>query len=104
MTTTFDSRERGYENKHAHDQEVEFKIAAHVHHLIGLWAAEEMQLNKADAEKYAQSMAELGVGQQPQLRIKEQLQKDFSAAGVEIDVEAIGKKMQELMQAAKSNK
>ena len=102
MTTTFDSRERGYENKYAHDQEVEFKMAARANHLIGLWAAGLLQLSGNAAEEYSQSIVEKGMHKQSQATIKEQLQKDFSAAGLDIDIKEIEKKIDAVLQDVKN--
>ncbi len=49
--STFDERENAYENKFAFDEETKFKIAARANKLLGLWAAE--LLGKDDAEAYA---------------------------------------------------
>jgi hypothetical protein len=37
--TTFDKREKGFENKFAHDEELRFKATARRNKLLGLWAA-----------------------------------------------------------------
>ena len=37
--TTFNDREKGFENKFAHDEEMQFKAAARRNKLLGLWAA-----------------------------------------------------------------
>ena len=36
--TTFNDREKGFENKFAHDAEMQFKAAARRNKLVGLWA------------------------------------------------------------------
>ena len=38
--TTFDDRERAFEAKYAHDQELQFKVAARRNRLVAAWAAE----------------------------------------------------------------
>ena len=42
--TTFDDRERAFETKFARDEEMAFRIAARRNRLLGVWAAEQMQL------------------------------------------------------------
>jgi hypothetical protein len=46
--TTFDDRESAYENKFAHDEELNFKAEARCNKLLALWAAEK--LGKSDDE------------------------------------------------------
>ena len=54
--TTFDEREKGFESKFAHDQELEFKAVARRNKLFGLWAAERMGLSQDGADQYAQAV------------------------------------------------
>lgn len=100
MTTTFDDRERGYENKFAHDQEVEFKISARMAHLVGLWAAEKINLASDAAEAYADRLVELVVKKNFKTLIAEQLQKDFTNAGLAIDIKSIIAEIEKLAQVA----
>ena len=54
--TTFDDRENAFENKFAHDAEMQFKSDALRNKLLGLWAAGLMGLEGAAAETYAQEV------------------------------------------------
>jgi len=65
--TTFDDRENAFENKYAHDAEMQFKADARRNKLLGLWAAELLGKSGADAEAYA----------------KEVVKSDFEEAGHE---------------------
>ena len=40
--TTFDDRQKAFETKFAHDEEMRFRILARRGKLIGLWAAEKL--------------------------------------------------------------
>ena len=40
--TTFDEREKGFEAKYKHDQELQFKVEVRRNKLLGLWVAELM--------------------------------------------------------------
>jgi hypothetical protein len=51
---TFDEREKGFENKFAHDAEMQFKAEARRNKLLGLWAAGV--LGHADPEAYAKEV------------------------------------------------
>lgn len=51
--TTFDDRESAFENKFAHDEEMNFKAQARANKLLGLWAAEKMGKTGDDAAAYA---------------------------------------------------
>ena len=97
--TTFDDRENAFENKFAHDAEMQFKAEARRNKLLGLWAAELMGKSGDEAASYA----------------KEVVKADFEEAGHEDVVrkvagdlgdksspEAIRIKMDELLTVAKA--
>ncbi|RMH50588.1 MAG: DUF1476 domain-containing protein [Alphaproteobacteria bacterium] len=58
MSTTFDERERAFENKFAHDQEMQFKAIARRNKLLGLWAAGLLGLSGEAANEYAMSVVQ----------------------------------------------
>jgi hypothetical protein len=49
----FKDREKGFESKFAHDEEMRFKIMNRRNKLLGLWAAGEMGKSGAEADTYA---------------------------------------------------
>ena len=54
--TTFDDRENAFEAKFAHDESLRFRILARRGKLIGLWAAQKLGKDGADAEAYAKTV------------------------------------------------
>ena len=54
--STFDDRENAFENKFAHDAEMQFKADARRNKLLGLWAAELMGKTGDDAAEYAREV------------------------------------------------
>jgi hypothetical protein len=52
----FDEREREFEARFKHDQELQFKVTARRNKLLGLWAAERMGLQANAAETYAREV------------------------------------------------
>src|SRR3546814_4336449 len=58
MMTTFDNREKAFEEKFAHDAEITFRIAARRNRLLGLWAAERMKLTSEEADAYAKAVVQ----------------------------------------------
>ncbi|MBV9859746.1 MAG: DUF1476 domain-containing protein [Alphaproteobacteria bacterium] len=56
--TTFDDREKDFENRFKHDEELRFKVIARRNRLLGLWAAQRMGLAADAAEAYARSVVD----------------------------------------------
>ena len=54
--TTFDDREAAYENKFAHDAELEFLAEAARNKALAYWASELMGRSANEAAKYAKSV------------------------------------------------
>ena len=65
--STFEDRQNAFENKFAHDSEMQFKAEARRNKLLGLWAAELMGKSGDEADAYA----------------KEVIKADFEEAGDE---------------------
>lgn len=53
---TFKDRENAFENKFAHDADMQFKAEARRNKLIGLWAAELLGKTGDDADAYAREV------------------------------------------------
>jgi hypothetical protein len=56
--TTFDERERDFEARYKHDQELQFKVKARRNRLLGMWGAERMGLSGDAAREYAKEVVE----------------------------------------------
>jgi hypothetical protein len=54
--TTFDDRENAFENKFAHDADLQFRAEARRNKLLGLWAADLMGKSADDAASYAKDV------------------------------------------------
>jgi hypothetical protein len=54
--TTLQDREKEFETRFKHDQELQFKINTRRNRLLGLWAAERMGFPAEDAAAYAKSV------------------------------------------------
>jgi hypothetical protein len=87
--TTFDDRESAFENKFAHDEEMQFKITARRNKLVGLWAAEQMGLTSEEADAYAKSVVQADFEEAGDEDVVRKLLGDLTSAGVETDDTAI---------------
>ena len=92
--TTFNEREKGFEQQFAHDEDLKFKATARRDRLLGLWAAEKLGLGGADAAAYAK---EVVVAQIENHDVFSKIRKDFDAKGVKVPDDEIRRVMLELM-------
>lgn len=60
-TRLFEDREKEFEAKYRHDQEVEFRIQNRRNKLLGLWAAEQLGLSDQHAAAYAKEVVMAGL-------------------------------------------
>ena len=83
--TTFDEREKGFESKFAHDQEMAFRITARRNRLLGQWAADLMSLTAAEADSYSKSVVQADFEEAGDEDVIRKLLGDLTNAGVDID-------------------
>ena len=99
--STFDEREKSFEKKFVHDEELQFKVSARRNKYIGEWASKILGYNSDQEKEYIQSVIKADfaeAGDQDVFRkVKEDL-KDHN-----ISDEEIRKKMDELNEKAKSD-
>jgi len=98
--STFDKREKGFEGKFAHDQELQFKAEARRNKLLGLWAAEQMGLTGDEAATYAKDVIKADFQEPGDEDVFRKVREDFDAKGVDQSDHQIRRTMDELMQTA----
>jgi hypothetical protein len=83
--TTFDDRERAFENMYARDQEMQFKIVARRNRLLGHWAARLMGLTEAEADAYAKDVVRADFEEAGDEDVIRKILGDLTSAGVDCD-------------------
>ncbi|MBA3678036.1 MAG: DUF1476 domain-containing protein [Sphingosinicella sp.] len=83
--TTFDDRERAFENIYARDQEMQFKVIARRNRLLGQWAANLMGLTAEEADAYAKEVVRADFEEAGDEDVIRKLLGDLTSAGVECD-------------------
>lgn len=99
--TTFDDREQAFENKFAHDEELEFKSVARRNRMLGVWAAGLMGLEGGHVEEYANAVVRSEVDHPGDEDVLRKVFKDLSASGTKITEGAVRSKMDELQAIAR---
>jgi hypothetical protein len=87
--TQFDDRERAFESKFAHDEEVRFRIIARRNRLLGEWAARKMGLSEAETQSYAKDVVHSDFEEAGEHDVIRKVLGDLTSAGVECDEEQV---------------
>ena len=96
--TSLSDREKAFENKYAHDQEMKFKIIARRNKLLGQWAG--ALLGKADIDAYAKEVVVADFEEAGEEDVVRKVEADFAAGGISHSADDIRVKMIELLAVA----
>jgi hypothetical protein len=99
--TTFDERERAFEQAYEHDQEMQFKARARRNKLLGLWAAGLIGKTGADAEAYARNIVMADFEKPGDHDVVHTLMHDLAAAGKPTEEHTIRRQAERLLVEAK---
>jgi len=97
----FDEREKEFEARFKHDQELAFKVTARRDKLLGLWAAQHLGLAGAAADAYAKEVVSADFERPGDSDVIEKVAKDFAGKGVAIGAAQIADELQRCAAEAK---
>jgi hypothetical protein len=83
--TTFDDRERAFEGRFAHDEEMKFRILARRNRLLGEWAARQMGLSEDESDAYAKDVVRADFEEAGDEDVIRKILGDLTAAGVDCE-------------------
>ncbi len=96
---TFEDRENAFENKFAHDADMQFRAEARRNKLLGLWAAELLDKTGDDADAYAREVVKADFEEAGDEDVYRKVAGDLGDRASEATIRA---KMKELMAVAKA--
>ena len=99
--STFDEREKSFEKKFAHDEELQFKVSARRNKYIGQWASQILGYNSDQEKEYIQSVIKADFAEAGDDDVFRKVKEDLKDHN--ISDEDIRKKMDELNEKAKSD-
>ena len=99
--SSFDEREKGFEKKFAHDEELQFKVSARRNKYIGEWASKILGYNSDQEKEYIQSVIKADFAEAGDDDVFRKVKEDLKYHN--ISDEDIRKKMDELNEKAKSD-
>ena len=99
--TTFKDREKAFEDKYKHDQELQFKVEVRRNKLLGLWLAEQLGIAGADADAYAKEVVSADFEEPGEEDVVRKVMGDIAARNIDLSEHRVRKKMEELLAVAK---
>ena len=97
----FDEREKDFEARFKHDQELAFKVTARRNKLLGLWAARHLGLAGTAADSYAAEVVAADFTRPGDSDVIEKVAADFAAKGVTLGAAAIADELKRCADQAK---
>ena len=98
--SSFDDREKNFEKKFAHDQELQFKISARRNKYLGQWASQILGYDQEKEKEYIQSVIKADFEEAGDEDVFRKIKVDLKDHN--ISDEEIRKKMEEFNEKAKS--
>ena len=98
--STFEEREKSFEKKFAHDEELQFKVSARRNKYLGQWASQILGYNTEEEKEYIQSVIKADFAEAGDDDVFRKVKSDLKDHN--ISDEDIRKKMDELNDKAKS--
>jgi len=97
---SFEDREKSFEKKFAHDEELQFKVSARRNKYLGQWASQIIGYNSEQEKEYIQSVIKADFAEAGDEDVFRKLKGDLKDHN--ISDQEIRKKMDELNDKAKS--
>lgn len=99
--TTFDSREKAYEEKFAHDENLTFKARARRNRLFGEWLAGEMDMTGDAIKQYAGSVITADLEEEGDDDVIRKVLADVEASSASYSREQLEAKLVSFMDTAR---
>jgi hypothetical protein len=99
--TTFEDRERDFENRFKHDQELAFKVTARRNRMLGLWAAQKLGLSGEAVDAYVKEVVEAQFDRAGDHHVVDKVAADCEAKGVGITPAQVRFELHHFMRRAK---
>ncbi|MGO1121007.1 DUF1476 domain-containing protein [Rhodovibrionaceae bacterium A322] len=98
---SFDDRQKAFEDKYHHDQELQFKVEVRRDKLFGLWVAEQMGISGEAAEEYAKTVVIADLEEVGSDDVLRKVSADVKEKNLDISDHRLEKKLAEMFDVAR---
>jgi len=99
----FEDRKKSFEKKFAHDQELQFKVAARSNKYLGEWAGSKLGKNDLEKQNYIQEIIKADMEESGNEDVFRKVQKDFKSASISVEDNEIRNQMEKALSRAKED-
>jgi hypothetical protein len=101
MAGAFEKREKGFETKWAHDEELRFKVFARRNKLLGIWAAGQMGISGPAVDAYARDVIAADFEKPGDEDVFDKVRRDLDGKKIAVSDHMLRRTMDELLEEAK---
>ncbi|UUP19244.1 DUF1476 domain-containing protein [Nitratireductor thuwali] len=98
--SSMNDREKAFENRFVHDEQLKFRAISRRNKLLGLWAAEKMGKTGDEASRYAMEVVKADMEEAGEEDVFRKIRRDFDAAGIDQSDHQIRREMADLLLVA----
>ncbi len=98
--TTFDEREKGFEKKFAHDQDLRFRAESRRNKMLAEWAGAKLGISGAALEDYIKAVRKADLAEKGDDDVLRKVKADFAEKGLDVSDAEIRQTMTELLAKA----
>ncbi len=99
--SSFEDRKKSFENKFAHDQELQFKVSARRNKYLGEWVSQILDYDSDQEKEYIQSIIKADFAEAGDEDVFRKIKEDLKDKN--LSDEELRKKMDELNEKAKTD-
>ena len=99
----FDEREKSFEKKFAHDQELQFKVSARRNKYLAEWAGLKLGKNDEQKQNYIQEIIKADMEEAGDEDVFRKVKKDFENSAINMDDSEIRNQMSLALERAKKD-
>lgn len=98
--TAFDDREKAFEKKFAHDQDLRFKAESRRNKALAEWAGAKMSMSAAEIEEYIKAVRKADLAEKGDADVIRKVLKDLTDKGVKMTEAEVKKQSSDLLAKA----
>ncbi len=98
--STFDERQKGFEKKFTHDQDLKFKAESRRNKMIAEWAAAKMGMSGTEVDDYIKAVRKADLVEKGDDDVVRKIAKDLADKGIQVAETEIRNQMGEFLAKA----